>query len=157
MHGLIKSFLNLFSSARNRKSIPETWCGLWTDKNGKQIKIESTQHEFYVVSIMNSKGQPYQIKLLDDSKRDTINLTGRFVTDTNGYPILQVEAGENGLGPTYSLYFLTTNEQKLRLAKNSDDLNEITIKPNVGLGLYDDWEDDLGVPWAFPLEDFKKV
>ena len=21
---------------------------------------------------------------------------------------------------------------------------------------YDDYDDDLGVPWAFPLEDFKK-
>ena len=38
----------------------------------------------------------------------------------------------------------------------SDSLSKIIIKPDVGMGLYDDWEVDLGVSWAFPLEDFKK-
>ena len=32
----------------------------------------------------------------------------------------------------------------------------INARTNVGMGLYNDWEDDLGVPWAFPLDDFKK-
>ncbi|TNE27391.1 MAG: hypothetical protein EP346_12300 [Bacteroidetes bacterium] len=153
----MKSLFNIFDSTKNRKSIPKTWCGLWTDKNGKQVIIEPTKHHSYVVTVLDSKGQPYKIDLLGGSQKDTIKLLGRFTTDTNGNPILQVEAGRHDVGPTFNLYFLVSkNDQKLRLAKNSDALNNIIIKANVGMGLYDDWEDDLGVPWAFPLEDFKK-
>ena len=148
---------NLFSLSNYRKSIPNSWCGFWADKNGKQIVIESTKHDIYDVSVLDANGQPYEIELLEGNKRDTIRLTGRFATDTNGNPILQVEAGSNDIGPTYNLYFLTAKrDQELRRAKNFDDLDYIIIRPNVGLGLYDDWDDDLGVPWAFPLEDFKK-
>ncbi len=25
------------------------------------------------------------------------------------------------------------------------------------MGLYDDWEDDLGVPWGFPYKNFQKA
>lgn len=154
----MKSLLNIFNFTKKRKSIPKAWCGVWVDKNGKQVIIESTEHNFYAVTILNAKGESYEIELLENNKKNTIELIGRFVTDTNGNPILQVEAGSNGVGPTYNLYFLTAeSDQKLRLARNSDDLNNIVVKPNVGIGLYDEWEDDMGVPWAFPLENLKKL
>ncbi len=147
---------NIFSFTKNRKSIPNSWCGLWVDKNKKQIVIKPTKHDFYTVSIFDDNKQPYKIDLLGDKVKNTTNLIGRFAKDTYGNPILQAEAGSNDIGPTYNLHFLTFNKKgELRLAKNSDILEEIILKPNVGMGLYDDWEDDLGVPWAFPLEDFK--
>ena len=153
----MKSLLNIFNSIKNRKSIPNSWCGLWTDKNGKQVIIKSTKHDFYTVTVLGSKGQAFEIELLGGNTKNTIELIGRFATDTSGNSILQVEAGSNDIGPTYNLYFLTAeNNEKLRHSKNSDDLDKITIKPDVGMGLYDDWEGDLGVPWAFPLDNFKK-
>tara|TARA_B100000678_G_C18215734_1_gene505209 strand:+ start:1510 stop:2013 length:504 start_codon:yes stop_codon:yes gene_type:complete len=154
----MKSILDLFSLTKNRKSIPKAWCGLWADRNGKQVLIESTKHHFYAVTVLDSGGEPFKIQLPGDTPKNTIGLTGSFGRDASGNPTLQVEAGINDLGPTYNLYFLVAESgQKLRLARNSDDLRHIIIKPNVGMGLYDDWEDDLGVPWAFPLEDFKKA
>lgn len=142
---------------KNRKTIPKSWSGLWTDRNEKQLIIQSTKDDSYSVTVLDTYGNPFQIDLLENKKRDTKKLTGRFTKDINGNPILQIEAGSNGIGPTFNLCFLTTKDNaKLKLAKNSDDLDKIIIKPSVGIGLYDDWEDDLGVPWAFPLEDFKK-
>ncbi|QNR24542.1 hypothetical protein [Croceimicrobium hydrocarbonivorans] len=153
----MKSLLDQFGSAKNRKSIPELWCGLWIDKNGKQVIIEPTKHNFYAVTVLDSQGEAYKINLLAGNTKDTIGLLGRFATDSNGIPFLQVEAGRMDLGPTYNLYFLNAeNNQKLQLANNSDDLNNIIMRPYVESGLYDDWEDDLGVPWAFPLADFKR-
>ncbi len=148
---------DIFNLTKNRKSIPKSWCRLWTDKNEKQLIIQATKHDFYSVTVLDKNGIPFQIDLLGNKKRNTKKLTGQFTKDTNGNPILQVEAGSNEIGPTLDLYFLTTKgNDEYRLAKNTDDIDKIIIKPSVGMGLYDDWEDDLGVPWAFPLEDFKK-
>ena len=152
----MKFLTKILDSSKKRKSIPASWCGTWKDNNGKQLIIESSKHAFYIISILDKTGSPFEIELLGNSKKETRNLTAQFSVDSNDNPILQVEAGTNEIGPTYDLYFLTLRNQELKLAKNSDDLENIIIKPNVGMGLYDDWEDDLGVPWAFPLEDFKK-
>jgi hypothetical protein len=63
-----------------------------------------------------------------------------------------------GVGPTYRLYFVVEEEnQKLRVATSDDLIEKIKIIPDIGMGLYDDWEDDLGVPWALPLSDYKKA
>lgn len=153
----MKSIFNLFNYSRKRKSIPNSWCGLWKDINGKQLIIESTKHDFFLVTVLDTNGELFEIELLGGNKKKTKGLIGRFTIDTNKNPILQVEAGSNDIGPTYDLYFLTHNEDnKLILANNSTNIEKIIIRPNVGIGLYDDWEDDLGVPWADPLEDFKK-
>lgn len=153
----MSSFKDVFRSTKNRKSIPKSWCGLWTDKNGKQVTIQPTGSGSYSVTVLDKYDNSFQIDLLGDKKRETKNLLGQFTKEANGNPILQVEAGNNGVGPTYNLCFLTSgNNEKLRLAKNSDSLSKIIIKPDVGMGLYDDWEVDLGVSWAYPLEDFKK-
>lgn len=29
--------------------------------------------------------------------------------------------------------------------------SDLVLVPEVTMGMYDDWDDDLGVPWAFPL------
>ena len=153
----MKSLFNIFGSIKGRKSIPKTWCGLWIDKNGTQLTIEITNPGFYSVSVFDKEGKTFKIELLDKKIIDTKGLFATFRTDTDGNSIMQVEAGTDGVGPTYNLYFMTIkNDKELRFAKDSDDLDKIIIKPNVGMGLYDDYDDDLGVPWAFPLEDFKK-
>lgn len=153
----MKSLLDMFNISKYRKSIPKSWCGLWTDKNGKQVIIKSTKHNFYLVTVLDFNKQPYKIKLLGNKTRKTIDLIGRFTKDINKNPILQVEAGDDGAGPTFNLYFsILDKNNNLKLAKNSDGINNIIIKTNVGMGLYDDYEDDLGVPWAFPLEYLKK-
>jgi len=57
---------------------------------------------------------------------------------------LRVEAGAlklNGAGPTLNLIPLSVDE----------------LRPDVRMGLYDDWEDDLGVPWAFPLSIYRRA
>jgi len=36
-------------------------------------------------------------------------------------------------------------------------LSKIFLVPEVGMGMYDDFDDDLGVPWAFPLAAFVKI
>lgn len=149
---------NILNNPRNRKSIPKAWCGTWIDKNGKQIKIDSTKHDFYSLTILDKVGNPFEIKLLGDNTKKTIGLVGRFTKDSYENPILQVEAGTNEIGPTLNLYFLALNENgEQRLARNSDKSEDIILKPDVGMGLYDDWEDDLGVPWAFPLYDYKMI
>lgn len=152
MKFLTKLFYKLF----HRKSIPDHWCGRWFDKNHKQLIIEKKENKKYVVTVLDKNYQPYDILLLKDKINKTEKLEANFTVDIKGYPILQVEAGESGIGPTYDLYFTKYSSGKHRLASNFTSLNQVRITPNVGMGLYDDFEDNLGVPWAFPLEDFIK-
>lgn len=147
----------IFNLTQNRNSIPNNWCGLWMDKNGKQLLIEKKPFNRYFVTILNNNGLPYKIDLLNNTQIDTVKLKGQFSKDTYGNPLLQVEAGTNGIGPTYDLYFLYQKHDKTLLATNTIDIDNLIINPKIGMGLYDDWEDDLGVPWALPLENYKKI
>lgn len=56
---------------------------------------------------------------------------------------LQIELGEEGLGPTLELKLININNNKY-------------LEPRVVMGLYDDFEDDFGVPWIYPLTYYKK-
>jgi|GEM_PF-4280995 len=80
-------------------------------------------------------------------------------TTDKEYPFLQVEAGIQGLGPTYHLVFviknLNGNDPEYIVAKTTDKIGKVFALPEVQIGLYDDWEDDLGVPWAKPLLPLK--
>lgn len=151
----MKSILtNLFKKPRT--ALPKSWLGCWIDKNGKCLEIKEEKGSF-LVSVQDNHGQFYLITLLEEKKKATKDLVGKFSLDNNNNPFLHIEAGEIGLGPTYNLYFLSLKENgSYRLARDTDKLDNVIISPNVGLGLYDDWEDDLGVPWAFPLEEFNK-
>lgn len=142
------------------KSIPTTWMGNWVDDTGRTLTIQLANEQEYKVTIKDKSGVPFKIdltgfKLLD---KETIDLKTKVANDTDGRQHLQVEAGIDDIGPTYQLYFIVEDEsQKLRLATSDDHVERIKIKPNIGIGLYYDWEDDLGVPWALPLNDYKKV
>lgn len=123
--------------------------GNWIDKHGKTLIIEHVQEEKLKVTILGENGNPYKVKLLGDKSTTTENLIARITRIFTKRILLEVEAGELGIGPTYNLTLDYSNKFLLN--------NELIIKPSVGMGLYDDWEDDLGVPWAFPLSDFKKI
>ncbi len=41
--------------------------------------------------------------------------------------------------------------------RNADPIDQVSAIPTVGMGLYDDYDDDLGAPWAFPLVPFHKI
>lgn len=140
-----------------RSTIPNNWTGRWVDKNGKIIEIKEEKLKSYLVSIRDKDGQFYSIHLLEKKEISTENLISRFNTDIEKKPYLGVEAGTYGYGPTFNLYFIAEMDNgEFRLAQDSDSIDKVRIRPRVGMGLYDDWDDDLGVPWAYPLEDFKK-
>ena len=140
-----------------RTTIPNRWIGRWVDKNGKSLEIKEEKLKSYLVSVRDKEGQFYSIHLLGNKEISTENLISRFNTDIEKKPYLEVEAGTYGLGPTFNLYFIAEGDNgEFQLAQDSDNIDKVRIRPRVGMGLYDDWDDDLGVPWAYPLEDFKK-
>jgi hypothetical protein len=70
-------------------------------------------------------------------------LKGWICHDEPAGEYLKVEAGKLGIagaGPTLDLRPLTSD----------------TLLPSVSMGLYDDWEDDLGIPWALPLSSYHR-
>ena len=141
------------------KSIPTIWTGNWVDDTGRTLTIEIANDRKYRVSIKDKSGLPFKIDwtgfgLLD---KKTTDLKSEVTNDSDGRQHLQIEAGMVGVGPTYRLYFVVEENQELRLATTDDQIEKIKIKPNIGIGLYDDWEDDLGLPWALALSDYKKV
>lgn len=66
---------------------------------------------------------------------------------------LSVEAGTAGLGPMYHLYPRARGADGALTPPTGDEPpSGLVLVPDVTGGLYDEWEDDLGVPWAHPLE-----
>ena len=109
----------------------------------------------YDVSVWDAEGKPYTIRLLGDATRSTINLSAALDTE-DGKRLLQVEAGTYHLGPTYNLHFGVMRDGVLHSARLWDFWRELFLVPSVGVGLYDDWENNLGVPWAFPLRVWRR-
>ena len=140
------------------RSIPSKWLGKWIDGNGRQLIIAKRQEHnllnHYQITILDKNSIPFKINLPDEKTKDTLNLHGELTIDINGKRNLQVEAGMHGLGPT----FLTKDKlDKYTPANRWTPISRLQIIPNVTIGLYDDWEDDLGVPWAYPLLPFDKT
>lgn len=146
----------IFGNTLNKA--PKSWLGRWEDKNGKQLIIEPVNEKegAYKVSCLDKFNQPYTIKGLSEEWK-SLNLITTFAHDIHDEIALSVEAGEDGVGTTYELKFGIEKDEYYRLANKSDELSNVLIIPNLGVGLYGDDEDDLGAPWAIPLEAFKKV
>ena len=90
--------------------------------------------------------------LLDGSRKTVRRLPGLAELDDEGRLRLSVEAGTEGSGPCYHLYPAVRREDGARARPTGDEPpRTLELLPVVMFGLYDDWEDDLGVPWAFPL------
>ena len=141
-------------------AIPTTWMGEWMDESGRTITIDMLNDKEFIVSIRNPDGHPFKLNRFGFQlfRSQTIALKTSFTTDKDGRQLLQVEAGKVGLGPTYKLYFVANGEgETIRPASCDDAIDNVRIMPEIGMGLYDDWEDDLGVPWALPLSAYRKL
>ena len=91
-------------------------------------------------------------ELLGGGRKRIERLVASCFADDAGRRYLQVEAGTDGLGPTYRLYAALEHGGERHGAPDDTPCEEVVLVPDTGIGLYDDWEDDQGVPWAFPLE-----
>lgn len=116
----------------------ESLAGWWIAADGKAVLVEHIDGRV-LITVAPARGGPcYRgAELLGGGHQDVRRLEAA-PGDSDGSPFLQVEAGTPGLGPTYRLYVGT------------DDDGDV-LMPQVVMGLYDDYDDDLGVPWAFPL------
>jgi hypothetical protein len=135
---------------------PRSWVGTWVAPDGKTISISWDSHGI-TVTARPSRGQtPYQsVDLLDGDTKMIENLPARCDLDQQGHRYLEVEAGTADLGPTYHLYPATKTRTGLRAAGDNVTVEKLLLVPNTVIGLYDDDEDDLGVPWAYPLHPLK--
>lgn len=122
------------------------YVGVFVDQSGRTLTI----------SEVDDASEPYRIRVTLPAEIDAAlhqhpdypfeiadELRGWVYVDSEAGEALRVEAGVlrmNGLGPTLNLRFVSHDE----------------LKPNLGLGLYDDWEDDLGLPWVRPLSVYRR-
>ena len=135
-------------------SIPGGWVGWWVAADGKAVLIEHDGGGF-AVTVSPAKGaRPYKSARLLSLRRKRIRrLPARCSLNRDGERHLEIEAGTNSFGPTYALYPCTANGNgTLRPAEDDAEVEDIILIPEIGIGLYDDWDEDLGVPWAEPLE-----
>lgn len=136
---------------------PKEFCGLWIDEEGKAIYIVKTKPQEFRTAIIfdiNSQLENNSIRIDEHLKQ----LLTRWVLDENrGVHRLQIEAGIQFVGPTYNIYLAKKDEKPADFILNSFNTDNLVLYPEVQMGLYDDWEDDLGVPWGFPYKNFKKA
>jgi hypothetical protein len=94
--------------------------------------------------------------LLDGSTKPIERIAADRHIDENGRRFLEIEVGTPEFGPTYRLYALIDEGEQWHAAGDDAPLEQLVLVPNTIIGLYDDYEDDLGVWWASPLLPFRK-
>lgn len=137
--------------------LPDSWMGLWQDAIGRVMQIDRGKKDgMYQVCIAPAQGK----KLHKKKMRACISWDQKRSCN-----YLQVEAGFSNLGPTYNLFFATCTSPlktlddtsaQFRIASLEDSVDTLALLPEVSMGLYDDYEDDLGVPWGFPYHPYYK-
>jgi len=135
---------------------PDSWVGTWVALDFKTVVISRVMQGITVTVSPAPGQQPYtSAPLLDNHTEAIENLPATCRIDQKGRRYLELEAGTPGCGPTYRLY--ATVEEALGHRPADDDVpaQHLVLVPDTGMGLYDDWEDDLGVPWAHPLGPLK--
>ncbi|MCY9670854.1 hypothetical protein M5X11_39235 [Paenibacillus alginolyticus] len=117
----------------------EKFIGSWTNHSGHILKIYKINHIEVRVDFYPHLGcEPINRELLG---RRALSVNMKAILQEQG---LQIELGEEGLGPTLELAVTMIN-------------NKDYLEPQVVMGLYDDYEDDFGVPWILPLSYFEKL
>lgn len=131
---------------------PTSWTGTWVAPDVKTVRLI---HDDDGISVTVSPGPdqpPYlSAPLLDGGTKRIERLPASINIDEDGRRYLEIEAGTPGLGPTYRLYAAVEEHGDLRLAPVDVAADRLVLYPNTVIGLYDDFDDDLGVPWAEPL------
>lgn len=135
---------------------PTSWVGTWIAPDAKTVRIIQVDQGVSVTVSPGPDQPPYRsAPLLDGSTKPIERVAGSFHTDERGRSYLEVEAGTPGLGPTYRLYAAVETAGNLRIATATTRVDDLVLVPNTSIGLYDDFEDDLGVPWAYPLDPLR--
>jgi hypothetical protein len=127
--------------------------GLWIDTQGRALFVKRVGDGVRVSVAPGITAAPYkQSGLVFDFP--TNDLEARLSKQQS--QTLEVEAGSPGLGPTYRLERTSSGNRDgnpRRFPETSGD----RLLPSVHMGLYDDYDDDFGVPWAFPLEPYRRA
>ncbi|MDR3591597.1 MAG: hypothetical protein P4N41_18225 [Negativicutes bacterium] len=113
------------------------YIGKWIDDFGRILLIREYLGAT-VVDYYRNEREPIERSLPANQNVPSLNMN-TYSDDS----ILVVELGLEGVGPT------------LRLDIRSVEGNDV-LWPSVECGLYDDWEDDFGVPWIFPLSIYRR-
>ena len=132
---------------------PKLWVGWWIADDGKAVLIEIRRRSI-LVSVAPFRGaRTYEsAELLGGGHKRIARLDAIPLLDEEGRRFLQVEAGTPNLGPTYRLYpAIEPVRGHFGRAEDTLDLVDVVLLPTTVIGLYDDYDDDLGVPWAYPL------
>jgi hypothetical protein len=132
---------------------PSSWVGTWTAQDGKTVTIGQSTRGM-TVTVRPAPDQPSYLsaELLEGGTKRIERLPASCQVDNEGRRYLEIEAGSPGLGPTYRLYAAVEGPEGLRKAHDDAAVDRLVLVPNTMIGLYDDWDDDLGVPWAYPLD-----
>ncbi len=119
----------------------DRFVGDWEDASGRLLRIAAAGPELARVSFFEGKKRrPLRRRgFFVFLRRPALDLPAKLAGG-----VLVVELDEPGLGPT------------MRLAPRTED-GVRTLVPEVGIGLYGDFEDDLGVPWVFPLSVYRRA
>ena len=122
------------------------YCGVFADEFGRVLQIrrvDDSRMPFRIRVVL-----PDKLDLLLRSDRDypfeIVNeLIGWIHQKSSPGECLIIEGGvlgQVGIGPT------------LKLKPVAEDV----LMPSVSIGFYDDWEEDAGLPWAFPLSCYRR-
>jgi hypothetical protein len=135
---------------------PPSWVGTWIGDDGRTVRIGRDDGGI-VVTVGPGHGLAAYLsaELLGGGRKRIERLPAKCLVDDEGRRYLEIEAGAPGLGPTYRLYAAVTEGTGPRKAHHDDTVDRVVLIPSSGIGLHDDFDDDLGVPWAYPLDPLR--
>jgi hypothetical protein len=136
---------------------PPSWVGTWVGADGKAVQLMGDSGGI-LVTVSPGRGEPAYLsaELLRGGRKRIERLPANCRIDDEGRWYLEIEAGTQDLGPTYRLYAAVTDGADLRHAHPDDAVDSLVLVPDTSMGLYDDYDDDLGVPWAYPLQPLRR-
>jgi len=139
------------------EDFPEELCGLWIDEDGKAVyivKIEPLVLKTAVIFDLPEQLESDSLHINEHLKQLSTNWV---LDEKRKIHRLQIEAGIENIGPTYNLYVSSIGASSESFDIITAKIDDIRLIPEVQMGLYDDWEDDLGVEWGFPYKNYKKA
>lgn len=117
----------------------QKYIGKWTDEQEKFLVFKANGQDLVADFYTDKNLAAVERELPGGTKSPSLSMKTYFVDS-----MLIVELGEEGIGATLQLEYRNTGD------------NEYLI-PTVANGLYNDLEEDFGVPWIFPLSAYRKM
>lgn len=122
-------------TAGKRLYFAEKFTGTWIDESGRILVIKK-DGDLLAADFFTAGDKPAARSMLHGTS-PSFNM--KAVVHDNE---LLVELGEDGLGPALKLRF--------------EDGEYSSLFPELVMGLYDDYDEDSGVPWILPLRRFTR-